>query len=175
MSALNRYEFNTEQRDTHITPGRAYTLEWGVSKSVCKDADLGVVGYYQQQVTADSGTAAASRDRVAAIGPEVSVTFPKPMLFRLAPLQLRIHGREPRARPHRRADADETVLGHPQKFRPSMAGCNRPIDIDTPQRRAQAFFGFSVDWRDLAVEGFAPGAAGLLEHHEFGRARMRQR
>ena len=33
VSALNRYEFNTEQRDTHVTPGQAYTLEWGVSKT----------------------------------------------------------------------------------------------------------------------------------------------
>jgi hypothetical protein len=80
VSALNRYEINTEQRDTHITPGQAYTLEWGISKAVCKAADLGVVGYYQQKVTSDSGPD-KSRDRVAAIGPEVSVAFPKPMLF----------------------------------------------------------------------------------------------
>jgi len=82
VSALNRYEINTEQRDTHITPGQAYTLEWGVSKTVAKVVDLGVVGYYQQKVTTDSGTGASKdRDRVAAIGPEVSVAFPKQMLF----------------------------------------------------------------------------------------------
>ncbi len=81
VSALNRYEFNTEQRDTHATPGEAYTLEWGVSKSVCKEADLGVVGYYQQQVTPNSGSPASSRNRVAAVGPEVSFMFPKQMLF----------------------------------------------------------------------------------------------
>jgi hypothetical protein len=82
VSALNRYEFNTEQRDTHMTPGEAYTLEWGVSKSVCKAADLGAVGYYQQKVTTDTGAGAStSRDRVAAVGPEVSLAFPKPMLF----------------------------------------------------------------------------------------------
>ena len=33
-------------------------------------------------------------------------------------------------------------------------------------------FGLAVDRRDLAIEGFAPGAAGLLEHHELGRARV---
>ncbi|HEV2438318.1 MAG TPA: transporter [Verrucomicrobiae bacterium] len=82
VSALNRYEFNTEQRDTHITPGQAYTLEWGASKTVAKVVDLGVVGYFQQQVTTDSGTGASSdRDRVVAIGPEINVAFPKPMLF----------------------------------------------------------------------------------------------
>ena len=81
VSALNRYEFNTEQRDTHVTPGDAYTLEWGVSKGVCKVVDLGMVDYYQQQVTANSGSPASSRNRVAAVGPEVSVAFPKQMFF----------------------------------------------------------------------------------------------
>ena len=80
VSALSRYEFNTEQRDVHVTPGDAYTLEWGVSKSVCKEADLGVVGYYQQQVTGNSGNKTPS-NRVAAIGPEVSFMFPKQMFF----------------------------------------------------------------------------------------------
>ena len=78
VSALNRYEFNTEQRDIHITPGQVYTMEWGVSKTVNKVIDLGAVGYYQQQVTA---TGSAPRSRVAAVGPEISVAFPKPMLF----------------------------------------------------------------------------------------------
>ena len=82
ISALSRYEFNTEQRDTHITPGQAYTLEWGASKTVAKVVDLGVVGYYQQQVTTDSGTGASpDRDRVVAIGPEINMAFPKQMLF----------------------------------------------------------------------------------------------
>ena len=41
-----------------------------------------MVGYYQQQVTTDCGTGASkSRDRVAAVGPEINVVFPKPMLF----------------------------------------------------------------------------------------------
>ena len=81
VSALNRYEFNTEQRDTHITPGEAYTLEWGISKSVCKEADLGVVGYYQQQVTPDCNSTSGGCDRVAAIGPEVGFMFPQQMIF----------------------------------------------------------------------------------------------
>jgi hypothetical protein len=81
VSALNRYEFNTEQRDTHVTPGDAYTLEWGVSKTVAKVVDLGAVGYYQQQVTPNSGSSYSSRNRVAAVGPEVNVVFPDPMLF----------------------------------------------------------------------------------------------
>ncbi len=81
VSALNRYEFNTEQRDTDATPGQTYTLEWGVSKGVCKEADLGVVGYYQTQVTPNSGVSYGSRSKVAAVGPEINVMFPKQMFF----------------------------------------------------------------------------------------------
>lgn len=84
ISALNRYEFNTEQRDINVTPGQAYTMEWGISKTLGKIWDVGVVGYYQQQVTGDSnelGGDGGNHDRVAAIGPEVSVAFPKQMLF----------------------------------------------------------------------------------------------
>lgn len=82
-SALCRYELNTESRDTHVTTGDAFTLEWGVSKTLAKVVDVGVVGYYQQKVTDDSGPAKYRKpqDRVAAIGPEISVAFPEPMLF----------------------------------------------------------------------------------------------
>ncbi len=79
VSALNRFEFNTEQRDTEITFGDAYTLEWGVSKTVAKVIDVGAVGYYQQQVTGDSN--GSPLNRVAAVGPEVSVAFPDQMFF----------------------------------------------------------------------------------------------
>ena len=82
VSALNRYEFNTEQRNTDITPGQAYTLEWGASKTLFKTLDVGAIGYYQQQVTTDSGAGSTgNRDRVAGAGGEVSVVFPKAMLF----------------------------------------------------------------------------------------------
>lgn len=99
-SALSRYEFNTEQRDTHITPGQAYTLEWGVSKTLGKIYDVGVVGYYQRQITKDSGTDASGfRDQVAGIGPELSVAFPKQMLF-VALRYLREFAAEDRAQGH---------------------------------------------------------------------------
>lgn len=61
VSALNRYEFNTEQRDTDITPGQAYTLEWGIAKSVTKTIDLGAVGYYQMQTTGGNVNGVGSR------------------------------------------------------------------------------------------------------------------
>jgi hypothetical protein len=79
FSLLNRYEFNTKQRYTQATPGQAYTLEWGLSKTLGKVFDVGVVGYYQRQVTGDSSGGVL--DSVAAIGPEISVVFPKQMFF----------------------------------------------------------------------------------------------
>ena len=83
VSALTRYEFNTEQDKTHVTRGQAFTLEWGVSKTLAKLYDVGVVGYYQQKVTDDRGPVlnVTPQDRVAAIGPEISVAIPKIMLF----------------------------------------------------------------------------------------------
>lgn len=81
ISALNRYEINQEQDKTGLTPGQAYTLEYGVSYAVTKTIDVGAAGYYQQKVTEDSGSGASSaRDRVAGVGPEVSVFYPKCML-----------------------------------------------------------------------------------------------
>jgi hypothetical protein len=85
LSLVNHYEFNTEQRDTHITPGNTLTMEWGLSKAVLQTAeivDLGLAGYYQQQTTEDSGTGASDRlANVVGIGPEVNVVWPKIMLF----------------------------------------------------------------------------------------------
>jgi hypothetical protein len=81
LSALSRYEINQEQEDTDITPGQAYTLEWGLSYALAKTVDVGVVGYYQQQVTTDCGTSDSTKDKVVAIGPEITMVCPKLGLF----------------------------------------------------------------------------------------------
>ncbi len=80
ISALNRYEFNQEQEDTDITIGQAYTVEGGISYAVTKTIDVGAIGYYQQLVTGNKGSGNSGRNRVAAVGPEVSVFFPDIML-----------------------------------------------------------------------------------------------
>lgn len=78
VTALNRYEINHEKDDTDITPGQAYTVEGGISYTLNKTIDIGAVGYYQQQVTEDSGRGSQpERDRVAGIGPEISVFYPR--------------------------------------------------------------------------------------------------
>ncbi|MBN2505963.1 MAG: transporter [Verrucomicrobia bacterium] len=82
VSSLNRYEFHHRHRDTHITPGQQLTMEWGLSKALTKTIEVGAVGYYVQQTTDDSGTGSGDRkDRVFAVGPEVSLFCPKLKLF----------------------------------------------------------------------------------------------
>lgn len=77
VSLLNRYEINHEKEDTSITPGQAYTLEWGVSYALQQTMDVGLVGYCQLQTTKDSGTGAGvDRDKVIAIGPEIATVIP---------------------------------------------------------------------------------------------------
>lgn len=76
VSALNRYEMHHEQDKTNFTPGHDYTLEWGISKTLAKTWDVGLIGYYQTQVTSDS----TPYDHVVGLGPEVSVFFPKQTL-----------------------------------------------------------------------------------------------
>jgi hypothetical protein len=82
LSVLNRYEYNQQQEDTDKTIGQAYTVEGGIGYGITKTVDVGVVGYYQQQVTGTSGATDPQRghNRVAAIGPEVGVFFPSSML-----------------------------------------------------------------------------------------------
>ena len=78
FSLLNRYEINTEQDDTDITPGNMLTMEWGLSKTVAQGIDVGVIGYYQQLVTKDTGTGASPHfSHVVAVGPEVNAFWPK--------------------------------------------------------------------------------------------------
>ncbi len=81
-SALARYELHTEHRDLGITPGDTLSLEWGLSKSVWRRFDLGLVGYWQQQTTRDRGSGASrAKDSVVGLGPEVAVAFPENGIF----------------------------------------------------------------------------------------------
>jgi len=80
VSLLNRYEINQRERDVDFTIGNIYTLEWAVSREVTKTVQAAAVGYYQAQVTNNSGAGNEPYGRVAAVGPEVEVAFPKYML-----------------------------------------------------------------------------------------------
>jgi hypothetical protein len=83
LSALNRYEISHDTRGLDLTPGQAYTLEWGLSHVLRETIDVGVVGYYQGQTTRDRGddAMATDRDHVVGVGPEVVLLCPKLRLF----------------------------------------------------------------------------------------------
>lgn len=93
-SILNHYDINTEQYDstywngnslvTHgTTLGDIYTLEWAVSKTILKGVDVGLTGFYQQQITDTEGPAPNGptwkneKIHVAGIGPEIKGTYAK--------------------------------------------------------------------------------------------------
>lgn len=82
FSMLNRYEIHMENPDLDMTPGHTFTSEIGISKGLTKAIDVGVIGYYQQQVTDDSGVGATTvHDRVFALGPEVNLFCSKLGMF----------------------------------------------------------------------------------------------
>ena len=76
LSALNRFEINTQKPETATTTGDAWTLEWGLGRRLTKIITAGAAGYYQAKVTGDSGAHPQPLNRVAAIGPEVALGFP---------------------------------------------------------------------------------------------------
>ena len=93
FSLVNHYEINMEQytdyanpylgiQPTSTTLGDIYTLEWAVSKTVIKDVNVGITGYFQQQVTSTDGptwygpTFLDERVHVAGIGPEIRAEIP---------------------------------------------------------------------------------------------------
>ncbi len=83
LSALNRYEINTEQSYTDTTTGNAWTVEWGLAKALNKTVSIGPVGYYQAKVTDDSGAHPQPINRVLAVGSEVMLSF-RPQKFNVS-------------------------------------------------------------------------------------------
>jgi hypothetical protein len=56
-----------------------FHFDWGASHFLTKQLQLGVVGYYYQQVTDDSGGPPALggfRSRVVGVGPQIGFLFP---------------------------------------------------------------------------------------------------
>ncbi len=77
VSVLNHYEINQEQEQTGVTYPQVFTMEWGVSKSVFRNVDIGIVGYWSEQLTDYNGGPVSSPSDSFAIGPEISASFPK--------------------------------------------------------------------------------------------------
>jgi len=89
-SALSRYEIHGEKdvlvlnnltdvyEKKKTTPGNDYHIEWGFAKTIAKIVDVGISGYCQWQTTRDTGQGkpGEDKDRVYAVGPEISIFVP---------------------------------------------------------------------------------------------------
>jgi hypothetical protein len=84
-SILSRYEIHSEKDKTDVRPGNDFHFEWGIGKTLAKVWGVGLAGYCQWQVTDDSGSDIQGdkgvRDRVFAVGPEVTVVIPSAKSF----------------------------------------------------------------------------------------------
>lgn len=78
VSATVGYTFNGTNTATSYRTGNEFHLEASVSKALTKELSVGVLGYYYEQTTGDSGAGAtfgAFRGRVAALGGTVGYGF----------------------------------------------------------------------------------------------------
>ncbi len=79
LSAVAGLTYNFENPDTDYRSGLDFHVDWGASQFLSKRLHVGLVGYYYDQITADSGAAPILGDfkaRVAAVGPQVGYLFP---------------------------------------------------------------------------------------------------
>jgi hypothetical protein len=79
FSAVTGLSYNFVNPSTSYQNGIDWHIDWAASQFLSKTVHVGAVGYFYQQLTADSGAApflGANLSRVAAIGPQVGFFFP---------------------------------------------------------------------------------------------------
>lgn len=78
LSAAAGFTFNRTNTATDYKTGDEFHLEWGATKYLTKEFTIGMVGYFYQQLTPDSGSGArlgAFEGRVVALGGTFGYTF----------------------------------------------------------------------------------------------------
>ncbi len=78
LSAAAGFMFNQTNTATNYKSGDEFHLEWAATKYLTKEFTIGLVGYYYQQLTPDSGTGArlgSFEGRVVALGGSIGYTF----------------------------------------------------------------------------------------------------
>ena len=73
------FTYNFENHHTDYQNGIDMHLDWGASKFLTKQLQVGVVGYAYQQITGDSGAGdrvGGFESRVFGVGPQVGYIFP---------------------------------------------------------------------------------------------------
>jgi len=79
FSLVAGFTYNFENPDTDYKNGIDGHIDWAASKFLNEQTHVGVVGYFFQQLTGDSGAGAKLgdfRSRIAGIGPELGYFFP---------------------------------------------------------------------------------------------------
>ncbi len=79
FSILSRYETHGTSGSSGISPGDDFHFEFGFGHTFGRFTDVGIAGYGAWQVGGDTGAiqGADVRDRVLALGPEISTVLPK--------------------------------------------------------------------------------------------------
>jgi hypothetical protein len=79
FSVVTGLTYNFKNPDTQYQNGIDWHVDWGASHFLSKQWQIGLVGYYFQQITGDSGAGATLgpfKSRVAGIGPQIGYLFP---------------------------------------------------------------------------------------------------
>ena len=79
FSGTAGFTYNFMNPDTQYKNGIDFHFDWGASHFFTKQFQLGLVGYYFQQITDDTGAGATLggfRSRIAGVGPQVGFLFP---------------------------------------------------------------------------------------------------
>jgi len=79
LSAVLGFTENFENPDTDYKNGVSSHLDWAASQFLSDQLHVGLVGYFYQQLTGDSGAGATLGDfesRVYAVGPQAGYFFP---------------------------------------------------------------------------------------------------
>jgi hypothetical protein len=79
FSVVGGLTYNFMNRDLQYQNGIDFHVDWAASQFVSKNVQLGIAGYFFQQLTGDSGPGAKLGDfkgRVAGVGPQIGFLFP---------------------------------------------------------------------------------------------------
>jgi hypothetical protein len=79
LSAVLGFTGNFQNQSTGYTSGIDSHLDWGASQFLTKQVQVGLVGYFYEQLTGDSGCAPVLcpfESRVIGIGPQIGYIFP---------------------------------------------------------------------------------------------------
>jgi hypothetical protein len=79
FSATLGFTYNFENEHTNYKNGVDMHLDWGASQFLTKQWQVGLVGYWYQQLSCDSGSGdrvGCFKSRVVGIGPQIGYIFP---------------------------------------------------------------------------------------------------